>query len=179
MVMEAFLIDEFLPKFDVFEHHQIVVNAPIEQVFSAVLELDISQARLSKILFRLRGLPANARIAMPDFLKMGFVLLGERPNEELLLGLTGQFWKPSGNLQRLAADDFKTFNEAGYVKTVWNFTLSETADGKVLLETETRVVCMDAASRRRFRIYWTFVGPFSALIRRDALRALKRKSEGS
>ena len=116
---------------------------------------------------------------MPDFLKMGFVLLEERPNRELLLGLVGQFWKLSGNLRRLKPDAFKAFNKAGYAKTAWNFTLTENLDGTVQLETETRVACMDPASRRRFRIYWTFIGPFSALIRRDALRALKKRSEES
>ncbi len=171
------LIDEFMPVYDVSKRHQILVHASIDDVFTAVQELDISDARLSKLLFRLRGLPSGARITMSDILRMGFVHLGERPNQELLLGLVGQFWKLSGNLQRLEPEAFKTFNEVGYAKTVWDFTLTETSEGTVLLETETRVACTDAASRRRFRFYWFFIGPFSGVIRKDALKAIKKKVE--
>jgi hypothetical protein len=35
---------------------------------------------------------------------------------------------------------------------------------------ETRVALTDEQSRRRFRRYWLLIGPFSALIRRLALR---------
>ena len=48
-----------------------------------------------------------------------------------------------------------------------------------LLATETRVLCLDTASRRRFRLYWTLIGPFSGLIRKDILRSIKRQAEFS
>ena len=44
------------------------------------------------------------------------------------------------------------------------------------LVTETRVQCLDAASSRRFGLYWVVVRPFSGLIRRAMLRAVAREA---
>jgi hypothetical protein len=175
------LIDDFLPGYDVRERHRIKVHAPVERVYDAVRRLDISQTKLTMLLFRLRGIPAG-RFAprcftLDDFLKMRFILLGEKPNKELLLGLVGRFWTASGALRRLDAEGFRSFNEQGYAKAAWNFSLAGQRDGSVLLETETRVLCLDQMSRRRFRLYWLVVGPFSGLIRREVLRAIKRSAE--
>lgn len=175
------LIDDFLPMYDVRERHQTRVHAPVDKVYAAARRLDISRAKLSMLLFRLRGIPAGSLtpscFTLADFLKMRFILLGERENEELLLGLVGQFWRPSGELLRLDAEGFKDFDKPGYSKAAWNFTLRAEPDEAVLLETETRVFCTDAASRRRFRFYWLFIGAFSGLIRREVLRTIKRNAE--
>lgn len=175
------LIDDFLPRYDVSEQHRIKVRASMGNVYAAARRLDISGARLSMLLFRLRGISggvsAPSRFTLDDFLKMRFILLGERPNEELLLGLVGRFWTPSGGLRRLNAEGFRAFNERGYAKAAWNFSLSQCPDGSVQLQTETRVYCLDETSRRRFRLYWLLVGPFSGLIRREVLQAIKRNAE--
>lgn len=177
------LIDDFLPNYDVCERHRIKVRAPVNEVYSAVRELDLREAKLSMFLFRLRGLPAGKKaptcFKLDDFLKMRFILLGERANEELLLGLVGRFWTPSGELLRLDAADFRDFNEPGFAKAAWNFSLAEQPDKTALLETETRVLCLDDASRRRFRFYWLFVGTFSGLIRKEILQAVKQSAEKS
>ncbi len=86
------LIDDFLPRYDVRERHRTKVNASVDEVYAAVRQLDISQAKLTQWLFRLRGIPASSNFNLDNFLKMRFILLGERPNEELLLGLVGRFW---------------------------------------------------------------------------------------
>jgi hypothetical protein len=175
------LIDDFLPKYDVSERHRTTVRAPVEQVYAAVRRLDISRARLSMFLFRLRGLPAGSSAPycfnLSDLLKMRFILLGERENEELLLGLVGRFWTPSGELRRLDKEGYRNFQVPGFAKAAWNFSLSEQDGGRVLLETETRVYCTDDSSRRRFRFYWFFIGAFSGLIRREILQAVKQNAE--
>jgi hypothetical protein len=175
------LIDDFLPVYDVRKQHHTMVRAPIDKVYAAVRRLDISQAKLSIFLLRLRGIPtgisASSCFTLNDFLKMRFILLGEKPNEELLLGVVGRFWTLSGELRRLDSDGFRNFNEPGFAKAVWNFSLSSRSDNSVLLETETRVHCTDDASRRRFRLYWLLIGAFSGLIRREVLRALKQSAE--
>ena len=51
------LIDEFLPVYDVVERHQIAVNAPTERVYAAVRTFDLSDSRVIRWLFLLRGLP--------------------------------------------------------------------------------------------------------------------------
>ena len=177
----AMLIDDFLPDYDVRERHRTEVHAPIDKVYAAVRQLDMSQAKLSMFLMWLRGIPggisAPSCFTLDDFLKMRFILLGEKPDEELLLGLVGRFWRPSGELRRLDAEGFRNFNEPGFAKAAWNFSLSGQDRHTVLLETETRVYCLDEASRRRFRWYWMLIGGFSGLIRRDVLQAIKRNAE--
>jgi hypothetical protein len=175
------LIDDFLPNYDVSERHRTEVQAPLETVYAAVRQLDLSHAKLSMFLFRLRGIPtgvsASGRFSLDDFLRMRFILLGENPNQELLLGLVGRFWTPSGHLLRLDASGYRSFAEPGYAKAAWNFTLSQSLEGTIMLETETRVYCLDDISRRRFKLYWLLIGPFSGLIRREVLQAVKRSAE--
>ena len=173
------LIDEFLPRWDVRERHHIKINAPAPIVSAAARRMDLRGSYLTNLLFKMRGIPASAEFALDDLLKMNFVLLGETEGKELLLGLTGKFWQPSGDLVRIAPDRFVQFNEPGYAKAVWNFSLDEITNGAVRLNTETRVLCTDAASRRRFRLYWFFIGAFSSLIRREMLSAIKSAAESN
>jgi hypothetical protein len=51
-------------------------------------------------------------------------------------------------------------------------------DGETL-STETRVWAADPPARRRFRLYWLAIRPFSGLIRRLWLRAIKRRAESA
>jgi hypothetical protein len=48
--------------------------------------------------------------------------------------------------------------------------------GGTRLSTETRIWCLDPASRRSFRRYWFVVRPFSGLIRIALLRAVAREA---
>lgn len=172
------LIDKFLPRWDVRERHAVEINAPAEEIYRAAHGLDFRRARLTNFLMRLRGYSGAATdFSRDELLKTGFVFLGETPNEEFLLGATGKFWKPDGNLIRVEAGDFVRFNKPGYAKAVWNFSLVKTEDGANRLKTETRVFCTDAASRLQFRLYWFFIGWFSGLIRREILSVIKQAAE--
>lgn len=176
-MQKRMLIDEYLPVWDVRARHRITVHAPAERVYGAIRALDISEARLTRLLFRLRGLPCPPHFRLNDFLKMRFILLGERPGEELLLGLVGKFWTPAGKLRRLEPEEFMDFNERGYAKAAWNFSLAGQANGVVSLATETRIHCTDGASHIKFRLYWTLIGAFSGLVRREILQTIKRNAE--
>jgi len=173
------LIDEFLPKWDARERHSIKVNAPVDEVCRAMRQMDLRRARLTNFLLKLRGISAPADFSIADLLKMRFVILAEEPDKEIVLGLTGKFWQPDGNLVRVERDDFIHFDKPGYAKAAWNFSLFETADGAIRLNTETRIFCTDAASRARFRLYWFFIGAFSSLIRREILCVIKKAAESS
>jgi len=173
------LIDQFLPHYEIHARHEVSVRARIDRVYAAVRELDISDARLTHLLFRLRGIPADSRFTLDDLLKMRFTLLGETENEELLLGLVGRFWTLSGGLLRLDAEGYRSFDRAGYAKAAWNFSLAQQSNDTVLLATETRVHCTNDESRRRFKLYWRLIGTFSGLIRREILRALKKNATAS
>jgi hypothetical protein len=56
---------------------------------------------------------------------------------------------------------------------LWNFKVVAAGDRETILSTETRVTCGDPASRRRFRLYWLVIRPFSGLVRIIMLRAIR------
>ena len=188
--MAPSLINEYLPEYDVVERHETTIRAPRGAVYAAVRQMDMTRSPVIRSLFALRSVPAllsrrsgqkreRLGLTLDGLLDNGFVLLGEKPGEELLLGLVGRFWTPSGGLVRVDADGFRAFQRPGYARAAWNFSLSEVSDGNTLLATETRVQCTDSTSRRRFGLYWTVIGPFSGLIRREILRSIKREAEAS
>lgn len=181
------LIDDLLPTYDVTEHHHLDIDASAEKVHAAVHELDVSSSKLIRVLFALRGLPATLlshRRSQPELglnlaglRRSGFIFLGEAPQREFVLGLIGKFWTTSGCIQCLDAAGFKNFSTPGFAKAAWNFSLEPRDTGVTRLHTETRVLCLDAASRRRFRFYWLFIRPFSGVVRMEILRVIKRRAE--
>src|SRR5689334_10207806 len=101
------LIDEWMPAWDAAERHETRIRATRERVWQAGRALDLGASPVIRALFALRSLPAvlfsRGRApralgsTMDGLLRNGFVLLGERPGEELLLGLAGRFWRPNGD----------------------------------------------------------------------------------
>ncbi|MBI3160795.1 MAG: hypothetical protein HYZ26_14445 [Chloroflexi bacterium] len=170
------LIDEFLPDYQFVERHTILIPRPPADIYPAVRALDLSASPVVRALFRLRGLPPAA-LRLEGLLKMGFTLLAEEPPEEILLGLAGQFWALKGNLLPLDPAAFRQFDRPDYARAAWNFTLAADGLSATRLATETRIHCPTPQTRRRFAAYWAFIGPFSAWIRREALRAVKRRVE--
>jgi hypothetical protein len=113
---------------------------------------------------------------LDSFVRMGFACLGAG-DHEMAYGGVGRFWEPSGGLRRVEAADFAGFAEPGYARAGFNFLVEPDGDGGCLLTTETRVQATDERARRRFRLYWALVRPGSGLIRRDWLRAIRRRAE--
>jgi len=172
------LIDEFLPSFDFSEHHSITMGVDSGRLYDLIRKLNFRSSGITKLLFRLRGFPTNAT-SLDGLQRMGFTILGERPNNEIVLGIVGKFWTFSGCIQFQTSKEFLDFKTPGYSKAVWNFALSETSPGVTALSTETRILCLDKTSLLYFRLYWFFVQPFSGVIRKAVLRSIKRQLLGS
>jgi hypothetical protein len=180
------LIDRYLPVFDVSERHQLLVRASPERAYATVRRVDFSRSKLVRSLFVVRGLPRllrgrrdgvrSRRMTLDDLVQAGFVPLDEDPGVEIVLGLVGRFWTPRGGLVHMDRDDFESFDRPGYARAAWNFRVEPREDG-ALVTTETRVRCTDEGSRAKFLMYWTVVGPASALIRRRALALAKADAE--
>lgn len=180
------LIDQFMPEPQFAERHALRMAAPPERAYAAVRELDLRSSLLVRTLFALRSVPAlfaghrgrgrGLGSTMDRLLENGFVLLAERAPHELVLGLTGRFWQPTGGIARVHPDEFRDWNAPGMAVAAWNFTVLPTDEGS-LVATETRVRCTDDAARRSFSRYWRVVRPFSGLIRMEALRAIRRTAE--
>jgi hypothetical protein len=170
------LIDDFMPRFDFSETHDIRIRATAENVFRVVNEIDFCESWVVRWLLRLRGMPSE-KMSLRELPKANFEKLGESKNREFLIGLVGKFWTPWGNLQKINSGNFREFNEKGFAKATWNFLVDETG-GETRLTTQTRIKCTDAESRRSFGFYWTFIQPFSGLIRMEMLKLIKKKAEG-
>jgi hypothetical protein len=178
------LIDSFAPKPDATEIHSIVINAPRQIVYHVLKTADLGQSVIIKSLLALRSIPGyiarpcaipqNRQITMQTLMDSGFGLLAEKPGEEIVLGITGRFWRPAGNVSPFNRPDFDREVPAGFARGVWNFSVSEKVPGKTILTTETRVTCGDAASRRKFLAYWLVVRPFSGLIRLIMLKSVRK-----
>ncbi len=175
------LLDKFLSEYDFTERHQIVVRADRGAVLRAVRELRPGDVPISGLLMAIRTLGARRRVPDRPILTglqaNGFALLGEVPDEEMVLGTIGQFWR--FRPVHRDATNFVAFDEPGFAKAAINFRVTDRGDGTTLITTETRIRCTDPGSRRRFRLYWLFVLPGSALIRRVWLRAIRRRAEAA
>ncbi len=187
MAISVMIIDRYMPEFDISKSYATTVSAPVHKVYSSLKNADINDSPIIRVLFLLRGLPmifrsrssrgGHKRLTISDMAGTGFILLDERPNEELVIGVVGQFWKLTGNIRRIEPKQFTDFSDSGYAKATWNFSLKAETDNVTLLTTETRVHCTDEKSRERFRSYWGLIGPFSGLIRKEMLKIIKRESE--
>lgn len=170
------LIDRYLDKFDFNEVHHVAVAGRPEEVYRAALDVDFADSFAIRWLLRLRGM-STENFSLRAIERSIFKKLDEEPGRELVLGLVGRFWTIFGDLQTIrSANDFCEFNRPGYAKAVWNFSIA-TEGSRSVLTTETRIKCLDDASRRSFGRYWTFIRPFSGLIRMEMLRAVKHRVE--
>lgn len=173
------LIDLFLPDYDFSEKHETSIQALVEKVYAAVNSANFDESWMIWGLLGLRGLGWSApkTLTLRDMTRDKFAILGENPNEEMLLGLAGKFWTLSGDLQNINAENFREFQTKGYAKAAWNFSLSKISESETRLATETRIQCLDKESLASFRFYWRFIQPFSSLIRAEMLRLIKEKAE--
>ena len=163
---------------DVGSVHSTNVAAPPDTVYGAVRRLDLGGSPINRVLFLARGLPSRGGIKLSDLMARGFVLLGEEPPSEMVLGLVARPWTLMGGIRRLDQERFRRFDRPGYARIGWNFLVEPRGAGSRLL-TETRIRCTDEASRRKFRWYWRVIGPFSGVIRREALLLIKRDAESA
>lgn len=171
------LQEKYLPQFHFSEKHSILIHASPEKVSSVTENLDASSSWIIRLLLTLRGIPHSTSKGIDGWKKMGFVVLEQHPGKEIILGLIGQFWKATGKIQRCTKEQFISFDDPGFAKTIWNFELSTQADNQVLLETETRIFSLGETVRKKFARYWFFIRPFSGLIRAEMLRIIKKKAE--
>lgn len=192
----ASLLERFLPDYDVRERHTMAISAAPDDLYCAIGTADLARHPIARALLLARAVPsalsrkgargrvrhARAPLTIDALCRLGFAVLGTDPPREIVLGLTGRFWRPAGGLMRTDPATFTESPPVGAAQAAWSFSVEPLDAGSSTLATETRVRCSDAASRRRFRLYWLFVRPGSAMIRRymlDAIRHEATRSSGS
>lgn len=170
------LIDDFLPDYQFRERHARTVRRGPDTTLAAVMACDLGRSAVVRTLFRLRGLPTGA-ITLRTMENVGFRILGQKDGRELVIGLMGKFWTLSGGIYRFAPEQFRTLARPDLAKAAFNFRVLTLSGNSTRLTTETRVWCPTAYTRRRFRLYWFLIRPFSGLVRIEWLRMVKQQAE--
>ena len=173
------LQEKYLPDFHFNEKHSIQISASPGRVSNLMTKLDVSSSWIIRILLTLRGIPRKTSFGIERWKKMGFQILEQQEGREIILGLIGQFWKPSGNIHRFEVNEFVGFKSDQFAKATWNFEIIPMGESRIVVETETRIQCANDNVRKNFGRYWFFIKPFSGLIRMEILKIVKKKAEQS
>jgi hypothetical protein len=165
-------LHQALPDFEFEEVHSTVINATPEQVYDLLLTLDFRRSAIIRALFFLRS-GGGLATSLQKLGGAGFLVLDQQRPRSILLGIAGRFWRPSGSLVRFRTpEEFVSYCGTGHCKAIWAFMFKQERGGTIVT-TVTRIHCVDAIARRRFRIYWLLIRPFSGLVRREILRLLR------
>jgi hypothetical protein len=178
--MPECLADKFLPTYDVSDAVATVVEADVGTAWQSLLEVDLLRlgraAPLVGLLGALRALPEMVAHVLrgervekpPESMKVrdlpsipiaegGWIMLEERPGEEIALGLVGKFWRPVIEYAHIdSPEEFSAFEEPGFGKTVYDLSAIRIGAGRTMLSGLMRTATTDEHARRWFRRYWTF-----------------------
>ena len=181
------LLDDVMPRYDANEVHDVWVPVSPEIAYATVKAVTAGEVRLFRPLMTIRALPRRLRgepvaigLSTPlleEFLRNGFIELGERPDSEFVLGAIGRFWSMTGNeaLNTIRTrEDFLAFAEPGYSKAAMNLIVQAEGSGSRIV-TETRVVGTSADATKLFGRYWFVIRWGSSAIRRSWLNAIRRR----
>lgn len=183
------LIDRFIPDPDFREVRELEVEAVPEEVIATVRQADLRDPVIST-LFAVRDLPnrlarrlgAGGRREDLSFSNIpdvgpGWVLLGEDPGKELVLGAVGRFWRRDYGARTVTAEEFADFDEPGYLKLAVSSVAVPRGYDQSLLHYEARVEATTPDAAARFRRYWKVIQPGNEVIVRRALQRLKAEAE--
>ncbi|MGA5817956.1 hypothetical protein ACPC54_08870 [Kitasatospora sp. NPDC094028] len=173
-------LDRLLPVWDHRERHRLAVRTrPAPDATAAIAAVEAVEWRdvpVFRLLMNFGSINAKrgqtARPFLDAMIAGGFSVLHRSP-EELVVGAAATVTGPGNGVADLGEDPargFRDFDRPGHYKVAFNFRC---VNGELL--TETRVVSTDPVTRRRFRRYWTVIRLPSGVIRREWLRAARRR----
>jgi hypothetical protein len=181
------LVDRFMPDPEVDEYHSLDVDAPAAFTFEAAKLMDLQAALPIKAIFFLRAIPSLLRGErfrqavshgiIEETLELGFGVLAEIQDREIVIGTYTQPWHEDVTFRSLPADQFAGFDEPGFVKILVSFAAEPLGPSRSRFVTRTRVVTTDAEARRKFRLYWSPMSAGIILIRSFSLPMVKKAAE--
>jgi hypothetical protein len=193
------LLDKYLPQWDFTEVHTKRIKASPEAAWRALQQTTLGEIHwFVRFLFFLRGLPEKLVGRTEDgfglkpdepllgqMLVEGFVKIDEDVPREIVFGLIvpgkiGRVWKKESDLNVTpgSAPEMLAFKDPRFLHVIANFYITEAPEtGSVRVSTESRTRGLSDNARRSFRPYWWVIRPWSGLIRRLWLNAIKRRAE--
>jgi hypothetical protein len=152
--------------------HETAVSAAPDAAYHALLSVTLADLPVTRLLFRLRRIAYARGMTLREFFTTPpFRLLDEEAPRGATFGVTALL---GGAAPPTDAASFRVV-PAG-LKAAARFGV-EPRDGGSAFVTETWAATSGVRAGALFRVYWLAVGPFSALIRRELLRAAKRRAE--
>jgi hypothetical protein len=156
------------------ERHERLIAASPERAVELALETPAGADPIVGALLRLRGL-RSARGSAESFMRANRFVTLERESREVVLGIAA----PAELFPKELLQDpggWRDWDRPNSLKAAMTWRAEPSGDGSRLI-TETQVEAIDESARRRFRVYWLVVGPFSALIRRRWLAQIAKAAE--
>ena len=180
-------LDQLLTAHEFADTVSVETSAAPGTALRAAREVSAREMPLSLVLLTARALPlmvSRRRLLLPrgalwdDLMRTaGFAAFEEEPGKPLVMGYIGRPWKPTAaGAPIVTRDDFLAWEEPGWAKVAAAFW-AEPNGSKTRLLTETRIHVTDEAARRAFSRYWRLVHWGSVLLRKDWLRAARRRAE--
>jgi len=134
--------------------HEVRVRARQHDAYRAVLDVPLADLPLTRTLFVIRGIAYHRTMTVLElFTSPPFRLLEEAAPVEIVFEISRRRFRAVANIRVEPQGDGARVTTATWVET-WGWLANVT-----------------------FRAYWLVVGPFSGLIRREMLRAAKRRAE--
>ena len=159
-------IEHWLPSFQIRTRHEVALGVAAEEAMTKVLAAPAAADSLVRLLFRMRGLRPEGSLA--DFIAAnGFTLLERTP----MSCVAGTSLRARSRVTPDAAS-WRAARGSAAISAAIEFRAVPVGRGS-LVTTETRVAAGSLLALVAFRFYWLFVGPFSSLIRRRWLRAIR------
>src|SRR5215204_4416418 len=98
------LLNKAMPDYDRSEVHHREIDAPPAATWAAIHELRGEEVAAMRLLMAVRTLGRmsdESRTVLDTFDWMGFCILDEVPERQLVVAGIGRFWQPSGGLRRV------------------------------------------------------------------------------
>ena len=179
-------LDEWMPVWQFNERHQIQVNAAPDKVFEAIHAVRADEIFLFRTLIALRqcGQPGPESIMNAPETKplldvatqTTFAYLTDEAPREIVVGTVINWPSHASRPGKVSPEVFRKELPSGVVLATMNYLINPDANGSTV-STETRVYGNNAASVGHFAVYWRLIHPGSDIIRRNWLRAIKRRAE--
>lgn len=185
-------LDGLMPVYTFNELHDVRIKASPDEVKEVFRVTGVNDIPIVHLLMKIRGiadedvdlsdrasnnLVGSDTVSTPDF---NFFVVS--PDEWITVMILKSVIITNNSNQPAppeisTLEQFRTFNEPGYVKVAVNFRFISTNSNETIVTTETRNNGITSKDNRAFGCYWRVVYPGSAIIRRVWLDTIKKKAE--
>lgn len=179
-------LDPFIPRYDIRERFEKIINAPVEVVMRTAYDFDLQSILPIRAIILLRELllgsrrdkgPRKTLGLVAETRALGWGALVEVPDQLLVCGAHCQPWFGNVKFTAIPADDFAFFDLPDQVKIVWSLETTEIETNKTRFVHEVRAFATDDEARRKFMRYWSWARFGIIAIRLLLLPAIRRRAE--